>query len=117
MERAANAFVARFGCAPEYTAPAPGRVNLIGEHTDYNGGLVLPMAIERETTVTAAPNGSQRIALVSATLGERVEIDLDRALQPWPRGEWANYALGVIAGFAGEGARIEGFDALIETTV
>src|SRR5262245_61842848 len=110
-------FRRRFGREPRWIARAPGRVNLIGEHTDYNGGLVLPMAIQRETTVTAAPSGSRRITLHSATLGETAEIDLARPQTPLPRGAWSNYALGVIAGFTSRHAELEGFDVLIETTV
>lgn len=119
---ASAAFRAAFGRAPQWLARAPGRVNLIGEHTDYNGGFVLPMAIDRETRLIAATNGTRHAVLHSATLGERVTIDLDAPLAPRPRGEWANYPLGVIAGFAqATGARaldaLPGFDALIETTV
>ena len=60
LERLADAFARRFGYAPSVAARAPGRVNLIGEHTDYNEGLVLPCAIDRDTVVVAAPRGDAR---------------------------------------------------------
>ncbi len=56
---------------------APGRVNLIGEHTDYNGGFVLPMAIEFDTTVAAAAREDRKIRVRSVNLDEEGEIDLD----------------------------------------
>lgn len=117
MTAVASAFRAEFGRAPQWIARAPGRVNLIGEHTDYNGGLVLPMAIERDTRIAAATNGSRRVVLHSATLGARTTIDLDGDLAPRARGDWANYALGVIAAFERGGARLSGFDAFVESTV
>ena len=58
--RASGAFAARFGRPTPFLAAAPGRVNLIGEHTDYNDGFVLPMAIERYTVIAAAPRATWR---------------------------------------------------------
>jgi galactokinase len=68
------------------TAHAPGRVNLIGEHTDYNGGLALPFAIDRGVTVTAEPIGGERIEAHAADLGERDAFALtgdDGAAEGW----------------------------------
>lgn len=91
-------------------ARAPGRVNLIGEHTDYNDGFVLPMAINRHIVVAAAPNGLRRVRLRSTHGNGLVEIDLTRPLQPGePR--WANYVRGVIAGYQQHGFPVPGFDA------
>src|SRR5258705_13423224 len=79
--------------APAQVFSAPGRVNLIGEHTDYNEGFVLPMAIERRTYVAGAPNGSSRMKVKSLTLGQSFEFDLQ---QPGPkrRGSWHDYVEG-----------------------
>jgi galactokinase len=101
-------------------AAAPGRVNVIGEHTDYNDGFVLPMAIERYTVIAAAPSAgaAPRVQLRSTgTEGEPVVIDLSKPMQPFAKGAWANYPAGVLAGFLARGITPGGFDALIHSTV
>jgi galactokinase len=110
-------FAAAYGRVPQWLAAAPGRVNLIGEHTDYNGGFVLPMAIERYTVIAAAPNGSRTINLRSTMESEDVRVDLSQGLSPGERGHWANYPKGVIAGFTALEVAINGFDALIHSDV
>jgi galactokinase len=67
----ADRFRERFGAAPTVVASAPGRVNLIGEHTDYNDGFVLPMAIDRRVVVAAAPNGGRTLIIEAAHDGDR----------------------------------------------
>jgi galactokinase len=112
----AKAFQKRAKAAPKWIAAAPGRVNLIGEHTDYNDGFVFPMALERYTVIAAAPNGTHQITLTSSTAKGVATIDLTK---PIKRGEpsWANYVKGVIVGFQRLGGKIPGFDAHIESTV
>ena len=73
---------------------APGRVNLIGEHTDYNDGFVLPCAIDFATHVAIAPNGSRSVRVYAADYGERDEFSLDTPIAPSDK-QWANYILGV----------------------
>jgi galactokinase len=73
---AARAFAARFGPAPAWAAAAPGRVNLIGEHTDYNQGFVLPMAIDRWCVCVAAPAAGARSRLVALDINESIEVSL-----------------------------------------
>jgi galactokinase len=116
---ACAAFADRFGRRPEWLVAAPGRVNLIGEHTDYNGGFVLPMAIERYTVIAAAPTNPgepQHLRLHSAALNVSVDIALDT---PQARGHppWSNYVRGVIAGFHERGARIPPLCMLITSDV
>lgn len=112
-------FQKTFGRRATVAAAAPGRVNLIGEHTDYNDGFVLPMAIERQTIVIAAPAemGAKRVRIASTHPGAAgvVEFTADAALK---RGEpsWANYVKGVVAGFVARGGMI-GFDAIISSNV
>ncbi|HVE77445.1 MAG TPA: galactokinase family protein, partial [Gemmatimonadaceae bacterium] len=65
-----QAFERRFGAPPRYVARAPGRVNLIGDHTDYNDGFVLPMAIDRAVWIAFRPRGDGRVALHSLDFGE-----------------------------------------------
>src|SRR6266566_9500910 len=97
-ERSAELFDKCFGHPPRWMVAAPGRVNLIGEHTDYNDGFVLPMAIERYTVIAAAPNDARQIDLRSATLEGTATLGLGSPVQA---GEpaWTNYSRGVIAGF------------------
>jgi len=115
--RAYDAFRAHFRRAPHWMASAPGRVNLIGEFTDFNDGFVLPMAIERRTMIAAALNGSDRVVLRSEATGETVSFDLSQPLHPDPKGRWTNYPKGVLAGFLERGYPPKGFDALIASNV
>ena len=110
-------FQESYGRPPAWVAAAPGRVNVIGEHTDYNDGFVLPMAIERYTTIAAAPNQSSIVRLRSPIGAGEATIDLGQTLKPGPKGHWANYPMGVVAGFLSRGIRPAGFDAVIHTTV
>jgi galactokinase len=115
----AGQFLKAYGRQPRWIVAAPGRVNVIGEHTDYNDGFVFPMAIDRYTVIAAAPsaNGSQTIELRS-TLGDApAQVDLRQQLAPGKKGAWSNYPLGVIAGFIARGVRLDNFDALIHSTV
>jgi len=100
-------FRAAFG--PERLAVrSPGRVNLIGEHTDYNEGFVLPAAIDRAITLVLAPNGGRRYRLLAADLDETVEAAPPVARPP-ARG-WSDYLLGVVDRLARRGIAVPGFD-------
>jgi len=112
----AQAFQQAYGRDPQWIAAAPGRVNLIGEHTDYNDGFVFPMAIERYTVVAAAPNHSDQIQLRSAQGDQPATLDLSRPLAPFPKGNWANYPAGVVAGFLTRGLKPGGLDVMIHST-
>jgi galactokinase len=112
-------FKKAYGRVPRWVAAAPGRVNVIGEHTDYNDGFVFPMAIDRYTVIAAAPagNGSSKVQLRSDLGDKPTVIDLSQPLKPAPKGTWFNYPLGVIAGFIAKGKKPGGFDAFIHSTV
>jgi galactokinase len=101
---------------PERAAAfAPGRVNLIGEHTDYNDGLALPLAITEGVTVRAAAIGEPRIHVLALDLGEDDEFDL---AGPSPiAGGWRAYVRGVVAELAGVGPPLVGARLEIEGTV
>ena len=108
------------GQPPRWIAAAPGRVNVIGEHTDYNDGFVLPMAIERYTVIAAAPAAKAPTACTLRSTekpGKALTIDLAKPLKPFAKGTWANYPAGVIAGFSARGISSSGFDAFIHSTV
>ena len=115
---AAQVFALRFGRAPHWLAVAPGRVNLIGEHTDYSGGYVLPLAIDRHVVIAAAPaaTDSGRVRAYSAALDASVDIRLDGSEVP---GEpaWANYLRGVVSAFGERGLVPPGIDAAIVSDV
>jgi len=115
----AEQFTQAYGRPPRWLAAAPGRVNVIGEHTDYNDGFVLPMAIDRYTVIAAAPaaNGANQIQLRSTAGAGAVSVDLTQPVKPAPKGAWSNYPVGVIAGFLARGAHLGGFDALVHSTV
>jgi len=111
-----EAFRELFGGGEPRLFRAPGRVNLIGEHTDYNGGFVLPMAIERGTTVAAAPREDRRVRAHSVNLGSTAEFDLDRPGRP-RRGVWFDYVEGVAQALVRRGARLRGADLVVESDV
>jgi galactokinase len=104
--RARSAFRGAFGSEPRWGAAAPGRVNLIGEHTDYNDGFVLPMAIDRVCVAVGGPAADPHESRILAVdLGETVSIDLSRPLEVGPgagqieQGSWPAYIAGVAARF------------------
>jgi galactokinase len=117
MEREAvgRAFRERYGRAARIFR-APGRVNLIGEHTDYNGGFVLPMAIERETVVAAAPRTDRTVRAYSAGLDEELSFDLDHPHPP-RRGVWLDYVEGVAQALESRGVKLSGADLVIDSDV
>ncbi|MCX5789856.1 MAG: galactokinase [Elusimicrobia bacterium] len=90
---------------------SPGRINLIGEHTDYNEGFVLPAAIEQAIFVALAPREDQRCRLIATDFDERHEGRLDGAMQP--NGSWPDYINGVAAEFLKAGLRLKGFDCVV----
>jgi len=114
----AQQFEKSYGRPPHWIAAAPGRVNVIGEHTDYNDGFVLPMAIDRYTVVAAAPSEQAGMVQLRSTGGHPPAVlDLHHPLKAAAKGSWHNYPMGVIAGFMTNGATLAGFDALIHSTV
>ncbi len=100
----------QFHISPAFIVRAPGRINLIGEHTDYNEGFVLPAAINKYIYVSIAPNQSDRIALYSDTYDDRFEISTSDIK---PVTGWANYILGVIDQLQQRGIHIPGMDMVI----
>jgi galactokinase len=89
-------FSERFGTEPSILVRSPGRVNLIGEHTDYNLGYVLPLAIDRHTKLAAAPRADRKVNIHSETMGQSVEISLDSHIGLMGEAShWSNYARGV----------------------
>ena len=101
----------RFGTAATIYR-APGRVNLIGEHTDYNDGFVLPAAIEFHCWVAAAPRGDKKLVIHSENFNETVEVSLD-SMPPAGKGHWSNYPVGVAWAIQGAGKHFQGANLFI----
>ena len=110
-------FRRQFNRAPQAVIRAPGRVNLIGEHTDYNDGFVLPCAIDFGTEAAVASNGTQTVRVFAADYGEQDEFPLADAFSgslKKSEKQWANYIRGVVSAFAGHGFRLpEGVDIAV----
>ena len=111
---ASRLFADTFGGEPAVVASAAGRVNLIGEHTDYNGGEVLPIAIDRRTVVALRPNGGPEWRAVSATETTRGRFDA----QPRERaGAWWDYLAGVVVELAAAGIALPTCDVAVWSDV
>jgi galactokinase len=108
-------FQQKFGEFPRVYA-APGRVNLIGEHTDYNDGFVMPAAIGFYTQVAVAARTDRKLLIHSENYGEQVEYDLDN-LPAARGGHWSDYALGVAEMIAQSGIRLQGANLLVSGDV
>lgn len=112
-------FEQRFGGKADGVWSAPGRVNLIGEHTDYNDGFVLPFAINRRTFAALSLRADRRVRVASSFAEEIVEIDLDE-LSPETVQGWAAYPLGVAWALGQDGAdlaAVPGFELFLDSNV
>jgi len=113
-----SAFQKVLGYAPSHVIQAPGRVNLIGEHTDYNDGFVLPCAINYQTVVAAAKREDKRVRVVSVDYGNEVdEFDLTQEITFQPDKMWANYIRGVVKYLLERGYQFSGADISVSGNV
>ena len=109
-------FEDRFGRLPAATRFVPGRVNLIGEHTDYNEGFVLPASIDRVATCAFRQNGMHVHRLAALDRNEQIEVASTQALQAHEQ-QWANYLLGVLAELTSRGHTLPGIDCAMTCNV
>jgi galactokinase len=117
VEQAGNLLKEHFDAEPVWAGMAPGRVNLIGEHTDYNQGWVLPIAIDRYTVLAAAPGGvSDTLRLFSASLGEQAVLPLKDDAGRHPLG-WMRYLEGVVAEYRNLGVICPAMDIVVVSSV
>ena len=108
-------FADRYGAIPTIYR-APGRVNLIGEHTDYNDGFVMPAALDVYTYVAVSPRPDRRLRVYSDNLGEMCDLDLD-SIRPGRSGHWSDYVRGVAGVLGSSGYRLRGADLAIISEV
>ncbi len=102
-----------FGTEPDVRVRAPGRVNLLGEHTDYTGGLVLPLAIDRHLDAHASRRRDRRIRIEAPAVNGSAELPADR-VPPKSSETWLNYILGVVAELWPRGDFPSGFNLLVD---
>jgi galactokinase len=109
-------FVAAFGRPPEAVAAAPGRINLIGEHTDYNDGFVLPFALPQRVVAMAARRSDRRLSMRSVQMPDQ-PVDSPFELTPGAVAGWSAYPAGVVWAFEQAGYPLGGVDLLIDGDV
>lgn len=114
-DRVLTAYVARFGQPPEVVARAPGRVNLLGEHTDYNEGYVLPVAVDRAAWVAAGRLPEPEAHVLALDLGEEATFPLCSV--PPRQGNWADYPRGVAWALGQRGLKPVGMRAVLSSDV
>nr|WP_315186391.1 galactokinase [uncultured Albidiferax sp.] len=113
-----TAFAQHFGHTPTLHVRAPGRVNLIGEHTDYNDGFVLPCAIDFETRIAIGPRSDRQVRICACDYGDAIDqFDLDAPITPRADAQWANYVRGVVQVLLTKGLALGGMDMAIAGNV
>jgi len=112
----ARSFSEAYGSEPSGVWSAPGRVNLIGEHTDYNAGLCLPIALPHRTYAAVQPRGDRLLRLRSLQSGQQYELGLDEVRAGNPSG-WGAYAAGVLWALQEAGHRVQGLDLMVDGQV
>ena len=105
-------FASQFGVEPTYVVASPGRINLIGEHVDYNSGFVLPAAIDKYMYVAVSERNDHGIYMHASDVNESYQINLKDPLQQSSLG-WPNYVLGVVDALQIGGYTVNGFNILI----
>lgn len=116
VKNAADAYMRQFGTAPTAAAMAPGRVEIMGNHTDYNGGFVLPAALDKATVVAGSATGGSTATLYAADFRRLASFDLKNLARD-TQNSWASYVLGVIDQLQRQGVPIGGFQAVIHSDV
>ena len=116
VDSAVAAYTRQFGTAPTAAAMAPGRVEIMGNHTDYNGGFVLPAALDKATVVAGSATGGDTIMLHAADFRRTAKFNL-KGLKRDPQNSWASYVLGVVDQLLRQGVPLGGFSAIIHSDV
>ena len=111
MPHLTDTFTTHFGSPPALVVRGPGRVNLIGEHTDYNDGFVMPMAIDRAVRIALRPRSDKRVVVTSLDMGETAEFALDHLHHNQPT--WIEYIKGVAWALQQHGYALEGWEGVM----
>lgn len=111
-----QSFADAFGSAPTGVWSAPGRVNIIGEHTDYNAGLCLPIALPHRTYAAVRPRNDRRLRFRSLQSAQRYDLELDEVAAGNPSG-WGSYAAGVLWALQEAGHEVRGVDVMMDGQV
>lgn len=117
QQQVKQAFEQRYGEQATYVVRAPGRVNLIGEHTDYNDGFVLPLAIDRALWIALRPRQDHRVALYSLDLEAKTEFRIDILQLGDKDGGWAEYVKGIAWGLQEAGYGLQGWEGVMQGNV
>ena len=118
IEKTTQAFESQFGYQPDTVVQAPGRVNLIGEHTDYNDGYVLPCAINYQTVISCHKRSDNIIRIIALDYHhQQDEFSLDKPIEKHPNYQWANYVRGVVKHLKKYADNIHGADFVISGNV
>jgi len=117
IDTTTSAFTKLHGIEPVWSACAPGRVNLIGEHTDYNDGFVFPMALERYTVIAAAPSDANESTVFSVNKNQSATILTDGSAQPPEQVVWSSYVQGTVQYAFEAGFHAKPFRAVINSDV
>ncbi len=116
MNEAVAAFERHFGASPEHAVQAPGRVELLGNHTDYNQGLVMALAVDKYISMAASPRADGRVELVSTAFDAPARFDI-HTIEKDESAPWANYTKGLLLQLKERGFESGGFNAAIHSTV
>ncbi|PKQ71719.1 galactokinase [Aeromonas sobria] len=117
-QRVSTVFAEQFAKKPDLLVRAPGRVNLIGEHTDYNDGFVLPCAIDYETCVAIGLRDDQLVQVIAADYdNQRDQFDLDQPIEHHPDQRWSDYIRGVVKYLQARGYALRGLDLVVSGNV
>ncbi|MDR0972401.1 MAG: galactokinase [Prevotellaceae bacterium] len=108
IEHVRTRFIKHLGGEPGSVYASPGRINLIGEHTDYNGGFVFPGAVDKGIVAEIRPNGTRTVRCYSIDMKDRIEFGLNE--EDKPRTSWAKYIFGVCRELIKRGVDVQGFD-------
>jgi galactokinase len=115
-ENISRKYIEKFGLAPQLIVRSPGRVNIIGEHTDYNEGFVLPAAIDMAAYIAVGMRQDSKIELYALDLNEKFSCDIHN-LKPVGDVSWPNFILGAVAQFLKIGVTLKGLNVVLQSDV
>ncbi len=116
MQDATSLFKKQFGHTPTHLTQAPGRLEVLGNHTDYNDGLVMSVAVDKYIFIASSPRNDGKIELVSSAFPEPEKFSVSD-IKPNPAATWANYVKGVLVQLKKRGVHFGGFNAAIHSTI